>query len=67
MSTKDSESFSQNYKELNKLVKLIEGLEDENIDQINDYVSQALLLAEKCEDRVSLIKKSLEEKFKSQE
>lgn len=67
MSTKDSESFSQNYRDLNKLVKLIESLEDENIDQINDYVSQALLLAEKCEDRVSLIKKSLEEKFTSQE
>lgn len=67
MSTKESKSFAEQYTRLNEVVKKIENIQDKDIDEMSKYVQEALDIRKECEDRVVMIKKSLEEQFENKE
>lgn len=67
MSTKEAKSFAEQYAKLNEIVKKIENIRDEDIDKISQYVKEALEIRKECENRVVMIKKSLEEQFENEE
>lgn len=63
MSTVESKKFSENYILLAKVVKEIENLESQDIDELSDKVKKALEIAENCKDRVNKIKESIKSQF----